>query len=167
MECALESAPEAKLAAKLALRAARAALWLDDVERAEGWLAHAVLTNERSTKPFAAVSQSARACRDGAAATSAQSNAARSAVAAGGDADSISLLRARARPERNELFVSGHDVATSLLQGTQRPETCDIADPAYSSQTTALPHLRAQCDLAPAVPMVSHRSTCMAAWVRR
>ena len=129
LECGAGSA----LVQKLAMRAARCALWLDDVDTAERWLAHGSLTEKGSDTGTAAaaaavpaamaaqieaVADKVRACRAAGHVEAQRAAAARAAEVAGADAPA--LVRGGVRPERGEMFTSGHDPPVSMLAGVRR-----------------------------------------------
>lgn len=106
------------LQAKLCLRAARSAMWQGHVAQASEWLSHEALRSDEYAAQVATLTSEVRACE-----TLQQqckkSSAALCAVAAGVDADAPRLVRdCVSFGEHCDTFPSGHDLATSALQGT-------------------------------------------------
>jgi tetratricopeptide (TPR) repeat protein len=116
VEGLFQSHPDTALAPKLALRAARSALWLQDVDAAERWLEHASLNADSIRAQAEAVAAHVTAWRKGAA-SGVFSSSVLAAASAGSGADAPALLRGKVRSERGELYVCGHDPPVSMLAG--------------------------------------------------
>jgi tetratricopeptide (TPR) repeat protein len=117
IEAALARDLPAGLASRLAIRAARAALWQNDFGSAEAWLAHRSLG---AVEPPADLLAQVKACIN---AEKASVDSALCSVAAGVDPDAPQLLRDRMCLERSELFASGHDDVRSMLEGAPFEQT--------------------------------------------
>jgi tetratricopeptide (TPR) repeat protein len=116
IDTALSNHPQDALAGKLALRAARCALWLNDFDAAEQWLQHSSLRTNKDLRSYAArVSTQLQNCK--AAALQASTETLR-ALAAGCDYDAPGLLRDCIRILRPTMYPTGHDDPHSLLDGT-------------------------------------------------
>ena len=114
IERALELKPDSKLAAKLALRAARCSLWQGLLDAAEQWLAHDV-----SDDPTAELKDLLASCR-AAEPLIGENNAAMQCLA-GANADAPGMLRTALMPLPGEMSASSHDPAKSLLEGVPPP----------------------------------------------
>ena len=113
-ELSLSLSPTPQLAAKLALRAARSALWQGDFDAAEDWLAHGAL-EESEDASLEEVHAQVRACLQ---AASAPVGAALAAVAAGADRDAPAVTRDSVLlNRRGEMHATGHDSPRSMLEG--------------------------------------------------
>ena len=108
------------LAAKLALRAARCALWLGTASKAQKWLQHSSLRADSAAGALAAQVKDVQAHADACSAVSKlQHTPQLLQLAAGGGPDAPGLLRAIARPLPPCLFVSGHDHVQSMFHGAR------------------------------------------------
>jgi hypothetical protein len=103
------------LAAKLALRAAKCALWLGQEDAAERWLAHSALAGSAVQSQAQEVVDQVAACHKVAAACE-QDGAPGASVL---DADGLAppLLRSRIVIQHGAIFSMGHDDPCSMLQG--------------------------------------------------
>lgn len=115
---ALQPAPA--LEAKLALRAARCCLWLEDWDAADKWLAREVFKVEDCGATVRELQAQLAACRG---TRGYERNAKLAAIAAGGDPDSMRLLRGKVQHERGVFFATGHDEARSMLEGACQRRT--------------------------------------------
>ena len=115
---ALQRSPSDALAAKLALRAARAELWGGNIDAAEAWLSHQAIIADASTAEdqVKELREHVAACREAAKASASASDELR-AVAAGIDCDAPGLLRDCLFPLRPDMYATGHDVVRSMLDG--------------------------------------------------
>jgi tetratricopeptide (TPR) repeat protein len=116
VEGVLDGEPDSQLAAKLALRAARSAMWLQDYSAAERWLTRAQLSEGSLSAQAAAVADQIKACHTMASSGLLDQDAMAS-VSANSGADAPALVRGGVRRERREIFASGHDRPISMLAG--------------------------------------------------
>ena len=120
--------PEPKIAAKLALRAARCTLWLNTLESAETRLAHPALQQASDAEAISELKQSVAAL------AAPRHEASADAVRAAWDSeDAPPLTRDLPVNEPPEVFLNGHDWAYSLLDGVLTVPTLIPAAPEYAS----------------------------------
>ena len=131
IEAALERDADDAMAAKLALRAARCAIWTADWDAGDTWLSHPALADAAAhADARAAVAAHLAACRAVEAQLAAPAAAARGRLRPGNDADAPRYIRERVQDARLEMFVTGHDDPCSMLGGA----------PHNSSAFPPLPH---------------------------
>jgi tetratricopeptide (TPR) repeat protein len=127
---ALQRSPDAVLAAKLALRAARCALWQGGYQAAQQWLDHTALNGtaavdspESLQAVLDKVPEVARhvvaAERSVSDAEQHEASAELQALARGTDASAPGLVRDLIAIYRGELYASSHDPPKSLLAGAK------------------------------------------------
>lgn len=114
IQAALAMQPEPALATKLALRAVRSALWLDQYSEAQAWLQHAALQGADAQAQVQLLQEQLQACK----AFHAQcSSGDLRGLAGGGDTDAPLLLRDSIIGAKQAMFPSGHDKPRDLLDG--------------------------------------------------